>query len=149
MTTQKYLSTIRLYGSKVEMALQEIARLEQLACSTSAPPMDREKVQSSRQGDRLGNSITKLIDIEREDYLNFAFKRKEIIGQIEKLDNPEREVLIRRYVYGNRNVDIAESMHMSERHISRLISNGLRCFESRFGHIYLHLSDVMLQEFEK
>lgn len=147
MTTQKYLSLIRLYGSKVDMAIQEIARLEQIATSTSAPPMDREKVQSSRSGDRLSNSISKLIDIEREDYLNFAFKRKEIIGQIEKLKEPEREVLIRRYVYGNRNVDMAKAMHMSERHISRLMTNGLRVFEEQFGSIYLHLSDTMLQGF--
>lgn len=146
MTTHEYLSQIKLYDERVERAIEQIARLEAAACSISAPPSNREKVQTSRKGDKLSNNVAKLIDIEREDYLNFAFKSKEIIRQIEEIDEPKREVLLKRYGQGLRKVDIAQKMHLTARHVSRLLDEGIADFEKQYGWLYLKLAKLKISE---
>lgn len=140
MTTHEYLSLIKAYSRRMEISAETMARLENIASSISAPPTDRERVQSSRKGDKISDNIAKMLDIEREDYINYSFKRKEIIKQIESLKIQSAEILLTRFALCKTVEKMADEKNVTARHIKRLIQNAMNEFEAKFGNQYLDVS---------
>ncbi len=56
MTTKEYLSQVERLNKAINNKLAEIHQLKTIACSISSLTSN-EKVQSSRQADKLGDSV--------------------------------------------------------------------------------------------
>ena len=140
MDTKKYLGQIERLDRMIENKLSEIYQLKKMACSVTVSN-EKERVQTSPDMDRLGNTVAKIVDLEKEtDRLvdEFVDKRNHIISQIDGMGNIDYyHVLSMRYV-GRKTFDkISENTGWSKRHVLRLHGQALLAFERLYGKEYL------------
>ena len=138
MTAKEYLSQIRKYDNMINSKLADIYRLKTMACSMSIEPND-DRVQSSISGDRLSNTVAKIVDMENEvDVLvdTLVQKRNDIISKIDSMENDDyREVLTHRFVLCKSFDSIYEDIHMSRRNMFRVYDKALKEFEIKFKDV--------------
>ena len=65
MTTKEYLNQIDRLNRMIDNKLSEIYQLKTLVCSISVAT-DSEKVKSSGSQDKMGDTIAKIVDMEKE-----------------------------------------------------------------------------------
>lgn len=140
MTTENYLKQIERLDRMIQNKLSEIYQLKTMASSVSISN-DGEKVKNSSNKDRLGATVAKIVDLEKEtDKLvdNFSDKRKHIIEQIDNISDADYyHVLSMRYVTRNTFEDIAKKTHWSVRKVFTLHRKALQEFEMLYGNEYL------------
>ena len=138
--TKQYLSQISRLERQIQNKLSEIYQLKTMACSVTVSS-DGERVQTSGDKDRLGNVVTKIVDLEKEtDKLvdEFLSKRNHIIEQIDNMDNEDYyHVLSLRYAGKNTFEDIAKITYWSLRKVFMIHDKALAEFEKLYGSEYL------------
>ena len=139
-STKEYLSQIDRLEKMIQNKLSEIYQLKTMACSVTVSN-DGERVQTSSDKDRLGSTVAKIIDLEREtDNLvdSFSNKRKHIIEQIDGIDDVDYyHILSMRYVGKNTFEDIAQKTNWSIRKVFSIHGKALQEFERIYGNEYL------------
>lgn len=79
MNTKTYLNQISRLDKMIQNKLSEIYRLKTIACSVTVST-NKEAVDVSSDKDKLGSTVTKIVDLEKDtDRLVDEFMRKEII----------------------------------------------------------------------
>lgn len=140
MDTKKYLSQIERLDKMIQNKLSEIYQLKTMACSVTVSN-EKERVQTSSDKDRLGSTVAKIVDLEKEtDRLvdSFIDKRNHIIGQIDGLDNVDYyNVLSMRYVGRDTYEEIANKTNWSIRKVFSMHGEALKEFERLYGREYL------------
>ena len=140
MTTKSYLSQIERLDRMIQNKLSEIYQLKTMACSVTVSN-DGERVQNSGDKDRMGTTVAKIVDLEREtDELvdGFVEKRKRIVGQIDSIENVDYyHVLSMRYIARDTFETIAEKTNWSIRKVFILHGKALLEFEKMYGSEYL------------
>ena len=141
MTTKEYLNQIERLDKMITNKLSEIYQLKIMACSITVSG-DSERVQTSGNQDKLGSTIAKIVDLEREtDELvdSLVDKRKEILRQIDNMKNIDHyDVLHKHYVERRTFQDIAYSENWSIRQVFNIHGRALQEFEKMYGDTYLH-----------
>lgn len=141
MTTKEYLNQIERLDKMITNKLSEIYQLKIMACSITVSG-DSERVQTSGNQDKLGSTIAKIVDLEREtDELvdSLVDKRKEILKQIDSMKNIDHyDVLHKHYVERRTFQDIADSENWSIRQVFNIHGRALQEFEKMYGNTYLH-----------
>lgn len=141
MTTKEYLNQIERLDKMITNKLSEIYQLKIMACSITVSG-DSERVQTSGNQDKLGSTIAKIVDLEREtDELvdSLVDKRKEILRQIDNMKNIDHyDVLHKHYVERRTFQDIADSENWSIRQVFNIHGRALHEFEKMYGDTYLH-----------
>ena len=141
MTTKEYLNQIERLYKMITNKLSEIYQLKIMACSITVSG-DSERVQTSGNHDKLGSTIAKIVDLEREtDELvdSLVDKRKEILRQIDNMKNIDNyDVLHKHYVERRTFQDIADSENWSIRQVFNIHGRALQEFEKMYGDTYLH-----------
>lgn len=142
MDTKQYLSQIERLDKMIQNKLSEIYQLKTMACSVTVSN-EKERVQTSSDKDRLGSTVAKIVDLEKEtDMLvdRFIDKRSHIISQIDGLDNIDYyHVLSMRYVARNTFEEIAKKTNWSIRKVFSIHGEALKEFERLYGHEYLEI----------
>lgn len=142
MDTKQYLSQIERLDKMIQNKLSEIYQLKTMACSVTVSN-DSERVQTSSDKDRLGSTVAKIVDLEKEtDRLvdRFIDKRSHIISQVDGLDNIDYyHVLSMRYVARNTFEEIAKKTNWSIRKVFSIHGEALKEFERLYGHEYLEI----------
>ena len=142
MDTKQYLSQIERLDKMIQNKLSEIYQLKTMACSVTVSN-EKERVQTSSDNDRLGSTVAKIVDLEKEtDMLvdRFIDKRSHIISQIDGLDNIDYyHVLSMRYVARNTFEEIAKKTNWSIRKVFSIHGEALKEFERLYGHEYLEI----------
>lgn len=104
--------------------------------------MKDDNVQTFGDKDRLGASVSKIIDKENElsEYVNdYLETRYDIIHQIGTMDSLiEYQVLFSRYVELKNYDDIAKDLNYSDRQIFRIHRKAISNFENKYGYLYLN-----------
>ena len=140
MNTKQYLNQVRRYDRMISNKLSEIYQLKTLATSISVAT-DGDRVQSSGNKDRMGNTVARLVDLEREtDKLIQVYteKRQVIISQIDSMEDMNfYDVLFHRYIEGKTFEAISEDIHYSWRQVMRIHDDALEEFEKKFGSCYM------------
>jgi hypothetical protein len=140
MNTKQYLNQVRRYDRMISNKLSEIYQLKTLATSISVAT-DSDRVQSSGNKDRMGNTVARLVDLEREtDKLIQVYteKRQVIISQIDSMEDMNfYDVLFHRYIEGKTFEAISEDIHYSWRQVMRIHDDALAAFEKKFGSCYM------------
>lgn len=148
MTTKDYLKQIIRYDRIINNKLSEIYQLKSLVSSISVAIND-DKVQTSGSKDKLGDTIAKIYDLEREvDAIidGFFEKKKHIISQIEGIvrEIPTDkgmdyyDVLTARFVKCLDFDDIPDEVNMSRSKVFYIYSEALTEFEKLYGEEYLN-----------
>lgn len=142
MDTKQYLSQIERLDKMIQNKLSEIYQLKTMACSVTVSN-EKERVQTSSDKDRLGSTVAKIVDLEKEtDRLvdSFIDKRNHIIGQIDGLDNVDYyNVLSMRYVGRDTYEEIANKTNWSIRKVFSMHGEALKEFERLYGREYLEI----------
>lgn len=142
MDTKQYLSQIERLDKMIQNKLSEIYQLKTMACSVTVSN-EKERVQTSSDKDRLGSTVAKIVDLEKEtDMLvdRFIDKRSHIISQIDGLDNIDYyHVLSMRYVARNTFEEIAKKTNWSIRKVFSIHGDALKEFERLYGREYLEI----------
>lgn len=124
----------------IENKLDEIYRLREMSVSISTN-MDKDRVQSSGSHDKLGESVAKIVDLEREtnDIVSeLAEKKKVIIKQIDDMTNDDYYVILTyRFVQKMEFREIFLKMKISERKMYTVYKQALKEFERLYGKYYL------------
>ena len=136
MDTKQYLQQIERLDKMIQNKLSEIYQLKTMACSVTVSN-EKERVQTSYDNDRLGSTVAKIVDLEKEtDMLvdRFIDKRSHIISQIDGLDNIDYyHVLSMRYVARNTFEEIAKKTNWSIRKVFSIHGEALKEFERLYG----------------
>ena len=142
MVTKQYLGQIERLDKMIQNKLSEIYQLKTMACSVTVSN-DGERVQTSSDKDRLGSTVAKIVDLEKEtDMLvdRFIDKRSHIISQIDGLDNIDYyHVLSMRYVARNTFEEIAKKTNWSIRKVFSIHGDALKEFERLYGSEYFEI----------
>ena len=142
MDTKQYLSQIERLDKMIQNKLSEIYQLKTMACSVTVSN-EKERVQTSSDNDRLGSTVAKIVDLEKEtDMLvdRFIDKRSHIISQIDGLDNIDYyHVLSMRYVARNTFEEIAKKTNWSIRKVFSIHGDALKEFERLYGSEYFEI----------
>ena len=140
MTTKSYLGQIERLDRMIQNNLSEIYQLKTMASSVTVSN-DGERVQNSGDKDRMGSTVAKIVDLEREtDELvdSFVRKRNRIIEQIDSIENLDfYHVLSMRYVARDTFETISVKTNWSIRKIFSLHGKALLEFEKMYGSEYL------------
>lgn len=140
MTTKKYLEQVKRMNKIINNKISELYQLRSMVCSISVIVSD-EKVEASKSQDPLGDTVSKIVDLEREidSVINkFMEKKSCIVKQIENIeDDMQYQILFSRYIDGKTFEIIADETNYSERQILRIHENALTAFEKEFGSCYL------------
>ena len=142
MDTKQYLSQIERLDKMIQNKLSEIYQLKTMACSVTVSN-EKERIQTSSDKDRLGSTVAKIVDLEKEtDRLvdSFIDKRNHIISQIDGLDNVDYyNVLSMRYVGRDTYEEIANKTNWSIRKVFSMHEEALKEFERLYGREYLEI----------
>lgn len=142
METKQYLNQIERLEKQIQNKLSEIYQLKTMACSVTVSK-ETDRVQTSPDKDRLGSTVAKIVDLEKEtDKLvdEFVDKRNHIIGQIDSMENVDYyHILSLRYVSRNTFDDIANKTGWSIRQTFRIHGQALVEFEKEYGAEYKSL----------
>ena len=65
MNTKTYLNQISRLDKMIQNKLSEIYRLKTIACSVTVST-DKEAVDVSSDKDKLGSTVTKIVDLEKD-----------------------------------------------------------------------------------
>lgn len=140
MTTKAYLSQIERLDRMIQNKLSEIYQLKTMACSVTVSN-DGERIQKSGDKDKMGSTVSKIVDLEREtdDLIDeFVKKRQHIIKQIDDMEDIDYyHILSMRYVSRNTFEDISEKTNWSIRKVFLLHGKALLAFENLYGDEYL------------
>ncbi len=136
MDTKFYLSQIGRLEKQIQNKMLEIDQLRTMACSTTVSN-EGDRVQTSGDKDRLGAVVSKIVDMERE-VDEMIDKRCDIVSQIDNMkDTDMYDVLANVYILQKALKVVAIEKRMSYRHIKRVYSDALKCFEEKYGESYL------------
>lgn len=140
METKQYLGQISRLDRMIKNKISEISQLRELSMSISAITIE-EKVQTSPNFDKIGNSCCKISEMEEKLNIlidEYVKKKNEIIAQIENIeDEISYEILFARYIEKKTFERIATDINYSFRNTTRLHGKALRIFEEKYGKFYL------------
>lgn len=129
MSMKAWLWKISHAPDRIQSRQEELKELRMLRESITVP-LQQDKIQSSKQGNRTEELTAQIIDIEqslRKDIAEFLIERARAIHLIESLDDPEQvEVLTLRYIQRLSWPDIQLQTHFSRSKVFKLHREGLK-----------------------
>lgn len=145
MTTREYLQQVERYDYIIENKLREIERLEALLKTIPALPYDQDRVMASGDQDKLGASVSKMLDDRRELEALLEESRKmrnRIIEQIESMPNPKHiKVLSERYLKYQELYRLVNVVGYSYSQVKNIHREAITEFEKRYRNEYKGLKD--------
>ena len=148
MNTKQYLSQIERLDRMIQNKLAEIYQLKTMACSVTVSN-DGERVQTSGDKDRMGTTVAKIVDLEKEtDMLidRFVDLKKEIMIIISMVKSERhREILSKKYLELKSIYEIAEELGITDRGCKKAHKKALDEFEKIKNTIYIIDIDSSLQ----
>ena len=133
MTAKEYLSEVQTLQTIIEQKQEALKQIRESVTSVHGLQYDRERVQGSKQTDRIGETVAKIVDIEKEveaDVITLICKKHETIKQIHTLQNPRFiALLFKRYIEYKKFQTIAEEMDLTEQYVKHLHGKALKAFE--------------------
>lgn len=129
---REYLRQVRLYDIHINNKLEEKARLEALALKITSS-WSSEHVSGSGNQDKMGDAVSKIVDMEREiDKAVDAFidKKNEVIAVLEQIQIPDQlELLYKVYIQYETLEQVACEMNMSYRNACYIHGRALQTVE--------------------
>ena len=109
MRAKDFLLQIRKLDKMIENKIAEVRQLKEIANNTTGN-MTGDRVQSTKNPQRIAEAITKYVELEREintDIDRLIDARKDVISVIEQLNAVEYDILHKLYVQNITFQDVA------------------------------------------
>ena len=128
MTAKEYLQQIRKFDIMIDYKQKQLEELREL-CMSITSPMNPDKVQLSKNGDNIGETVAKIVDLQNtinKDIDKLVDLKYEAMSVIDKLDATYMQLLYLRYFEFKTWEQIACEMNYSCQWIWRLHGNALQ-----------------------
>lgn len=132
MKPKEWLDQIRRTDRRIQNKLEEITSLKEMLTSITAT-LSVEPVSHSGNDDKMGSAVAKIVDLENEihvDLERFIDLKREVFETINGLEPEEFDVLYLRYFKYMKWEEIADDMHYTCRHITRIHGEALENLKS-------------------
>ena len=129
MTAKEYLSQAYRLDQRIDSKIEQVASLNDLAtkCTSTITGMPRNPSSSTST---MADTVCKIINLQVEinrDIDALVDLKREIIGVIKAVDNPEYQTLLeKRYLCFLHWEQIAVDMNYSMQHVHRMHSTALK-----------------------
>lgn len=137
METKQYLNRISELDRMINNKLSELSQLKMMAYGVTAFN-DGERVQASGDKDRLGNTVAKIVDMEKEidKFVDqFVDLKKEILQMLSMLESQRhKQILFKKYFEYKSIYTIADELGMSDRGCKKAHKRALEEFEKIKNH---------------
>lgn len=148
MTAKQYLSQISRLNKMIANKLSEIYQLKSMALNISVLN-EKDKVQTSGSKDRIGDMVSRIVDLEKEaqQYVDaYTDLRRKTIMQIDSMPKETHyKVLFAKYIEDKTFDVIADEMGYSWRQIIRIHGDALNEFERIYGSDFVSLNVILHQ----
>lgn len=128
MSAKEFLNKIRTADMMINCKLEQVANLTAML-SAGGVRYDKEKVQSSSQGDLMANTIIKIIELEKQINIDIDLLidyKTEARKLIEQLDNDAEKIILYKRYFDNKSFEqVSVECNYSWRHTHRLHGNAL------------------------
>jgi hypothetical protein len=97
MSIKKFLNQAFYLDRLIQANRDELERLQAVAESISCPDLSAERVQGGERSDKIGNTVAKIVDLEREiQYENdrYVQARKDIQRVIDAVSKPRLKLIL-------------------------------------------------------
>ena len=136
MTAKAYLGQARFLNMRIKSKFQQIESLNELATSCTAVLSDMPK-SPNHGASKVENCVLKIVTLQdeiREDINRLVDLKREIMGTIKAVSDPELQTLLeKRYLCSLSWEKIAVEMHYSIQHIYRMHDTALAAVEEIRG----------------
>ena len=123
MNAKQYLKQAYRLNDLINSDLKELSNLRSLSTSISSD-MSQERVQSTKQPDKIGGIVAKIVDLENEinaEIDQFVDLKKEIRDAVNTLSNRNEQLVLRlRYIEFLTWEQVAERMTYSLKQVFRI-----------------------------
>ena len=130
LSEMQELREIRKLELIIRQRKEQAEKLRQTALLLGSLNLNPDKVQTSKSGSIMEDSIIRLVELEnqiRRLVVQYEVKRARIITKIQKLDNVQHiDILHKRYVEGMSFKQIAQNMNISESYAPHLLTKALK-----------------------
>lgn len=131
-SAKAYLQRVRLCDMHINNKIAELEKLKDMVTNIT-PVLRDDVVTSSGAKDKLGNTVSKIVDLQNEinrDVDEFIVQRNAVCITIAELQNPSFiAVLHKRYILQMTWDEIASDMNMSYRNVTRLHGRALQAVD--------------------
>lgn len=130
MTPKEYLHQAYRLDHRINSDIEELNRLREMSVSISSPQLT-ERVQTSRSTEApFVRSIYKIMELEEKINAEidlYVELKSEIRGIIEKVDNPDEQMVLRyRYIHNMTWEQIGDELHADRTTVYRWHNTALR-----------------------
>lgn len=129
MNVKQYLKQAYRLNELINSDLAELQNLRSLSVSISSD-MSKERVQSTKQPDKIGSIVAKIVDLENEinaEINQFVDLKKEIRDKINLLTNRNQQLVLRlRYIEFLTWEQVAERMTYSVKQVFRIHGEAIK-----------------------
>lgn len=133
MTAKEYLSSFQKIQTIIKVKQERIKEVRRSVLTVSPVHFDLTKVQGGKDFDKIGETVSKIVDLEEEvadDIMDLLYHQHEMIAQIHKLNNPlYMELLFKRYYERKDFKQITKEMCISYRYSLDLHKKALKAFQ--------------------
>lgn len=140
MKAKEYLGQVMLLNEKINQKQLQYDELIQTATSTGAIRYDKERVHTSISGDKMGNIVSKYIDLQNginHDMDHLIDLRNKIINEIQALSNVKFiKILFMRYIQNKRLEEIAVELNYSYQYVRKLHGYALQSFTEKYPELF-------------
>lgn len=130
---QEFLRQVRLYDIHINSLLEEKAQMEALALKVTSS-WSSEHVSGSGNQDKLGDTVSKIVDLERkidQAVDKFVGKKAEVKAILEQIQNPDHlELLLKVYIHYETLEKVACEMNMTYRNACYIHGRALQTVEA-------------------
>lgn len=135
MTAKEYLLQYHDADREINVKLDQIHRLRELACKTTST-LTPDKVQTDTQN-KTEIIVAKIVDLENEvdsEIDSLGEIRREVQGVIDQVPNAaQREVLVRRYMIGQTWEQIAVELNYTYRNVCYIHGRALHAVSEKIS----------------
>ena len=132
-SAQEYLRQVRLCDIHINSLLEEKAQMEALALKVTSS-WSSEHVSGSGSQDKLGDTVSKIVDLERKidkAVDKFVDKKAEVKAILEQIQNPDHlELLLKVYIHYETLEKVACEMNMTYRNACYIHGRALQAVEA-------------------
>lgn len=133
MKAKDYLLQIEVLQTKIEQKQQRAKEYRELALAVGGMDYSKERVQTSKFGSQLEDTVIKYVMLEQEiaeDVVNLQIKKDNITDEIHNLEDAKYiKILYKRYVECKSLGRVAKEMMYSYDHIRTMHGQALKEFE--------------------
>lgn len=129
-SVKAFLNRVRDADKLIDLKQMRLEELKALSTAVRSPDYSSDRVQTSPQGDTIGNIVAKIVDLQEEinaDIDRFVDLKADVMHNIDRLTNPdEKVVLYGKYFEYKTMQQIADEVPCCKRTVQRLHKEGLK-----------------------